>query len=198
MFDYYQTAIPVIALLVGVAVQVSVARLDPRTGYLRSLFACVGAGLISVFALEGGAYPFTSAPWQEAAAVMLVNTATFAALVCCYLMFFVMSCRSSVRVQLFRELQRSGGGLSLEQLLARYNQRTLVEMRLERLLRRRQLVLRDGRYFLNSPALRLLAAVVRGARMLVIGEDAEFAGVTRYPSRRGSPRDHDFVTGNAR
>jgi hypothetical protein len=176
MLDYYQAAISAIALTVNVAVQLLAARAHPQRGYLRSVFTGFGAGLIGLFALAGLAYYYQSTPWQDAAALLFVNTATYAALSYCFFAGFVNLGKTSLRIRLFRELQRSGCGLSMEQILSLYNHRRLIELRLERLLRSKQVVKRDGRYFLGGFLLWLIATAVRLAKLLVIGKDSEFSG----------------------
>jgi hypothetical protein len=195
MSDYYQLGVPVIGLTVNVIVQILTARADPETGYFRSVVHGFGAGLISPLAIGPVIQWYQNAPWQELAAIMLVNTATYVSLVFCFLMGFVLNARSSIRVRIFKEVQRSKNGLSLEQLLAVYSQRKLVEMRLERFLKTQHFVLRAGRYYLNSSFLRVVAAIVRFLKILVIGKDFEFPGMTAQTSHQGETPDADKVRG---
>lgn len=86
----------------------------------------------------------------------------------------VQSFESSLRVNVLRQLLRDGGSLDHAAFFARYNDRSLIELRLTRLLRSGTVVARDGRFFVVSTAARLMANLFRGLKQLVMGRASEF------------------------
>jgi hypothetical protein len=175
MIDYFLVAIPIIALAVNMIVQLLTARTFPQWGYLMFALAGLGAGFISLFALGGLAHFYQNAPWQETAAIMLVNLATYVALAFCFFFGFVNPGKTSIRVRLFRELEHCESGLSIEQILALYNQRRIIELRLERLLTSKQVIKREGRYYLNGFSLWFISQVIHFTKKVVTGKESEFS-----------------------
>jgi hypothetical protein len=189
MLDYAEVAVPIMALAINMIVQLSVARDKPRWGYLRSVVLGFGAGLVSLFALAGLTWFYGSAPWQERIAMLLVNLGTYLGLAVCFFALVNLN-KTSLRIRLFKELQQSRGGLSLEQLKSLYDDRRVFELRVTRLLNNRQVIKRDGRYFLVGYTVWLIANVVHIAKLVVMGRGSEFAQV---PARKeygaGAARD---------
>jgi len=87
---------------------------------------------------------------------------------------FVQSSQSSLRVNLLREIQARGGTMPKDMLLARYNDRSLTELRLARLLDGGTIVETDGRYHVVSGQARLLARLFRGLKIAIMGVHSEF------------------------
>jgi hypothetical protein len=170
MPGYFQVTIPLIALMMAVAVQLLVARTVPRWGLVRSFFVGFFAGLVALLALSGlaGSSP-DAMPWQETAALLFVNTAIYTALAYCFLAFLSLGV-TSIRIRIFSELQQSKHGLSLEELLSLYDYRRIVRLRLERLQRGKQVIVRDGRYFLGGNVLWCVATATQLARWVVMGK----------------------------
>jgi hypothetical protein len=172
MLDYLQVATPLLALGVTTLVQLLVARARPRRGLIQSFFAGFGAGLASLLALCGWLALRQGTPWYEAAANTVVNVATFMALTFCFLSFLNLG-NTSIRIRIFRELQQSGSGLSIEHLRSLYDYNQIMEIRLNRLLGSKEVIERDGRYFLVGHALRCIAWVTYATRRVVLGKDQD-------------------------
>lgn len=106
------------------------------------------------------------------------GSALFAALLFCAWWFIflnlVQSFESSLRVNVLRQLLRDGGSLDHAAFFARYNDRSLIELRLARLLRSGTVVVRDGRFFVVSTAAKSMANLFRGLKLLVLGRASEF------------------------
>lgn len=86
----------------------------------------------------------------------------------------VQSFESSLRVNVLRQLLRDRGSLDHAAFFARYNDRSLIELRLARLMRGGTVVMRDGRLFVVSTPARLMANLFRGLKLLVLGRPSEF------------------------
>lgn len=172
MSGYVIALAPLAALATNVAAQVAVFRLFPHRGLLRSElagFAAGGGALALVHALA--AVP--PHPPGEPAALLAANALCYGALGYCYFHFGNLG-ETARRVRIVRELAESPGGLTLEEILRRYDAREIFDRRLGRLTGTGQIVLRDGRYFIASP---LLAAMARGVlllKLLFLGRGSEF------------------------
>jgi hypothetical protein len=181
MLDFFQVVVPGIALMINVIAQFTAALLRPRAGFVRSVLIGFAAGLISLWALGYLIHSYQSDPPPEEAAILLVNTATYIALAYCFFAFLNLG-KTSVRIRIFSELQQSRHGLTAEEVLALYNYREIVELRLDRLLNSKQVTKRDGRYFLDGRLLWSLALAVRSVKRLLLGKISEFERGDAAPS----------------
>jgi hypothetical protein len=176
MLDFFQAMIPVVALLTNVAAQLLAAQLKPWRRYLRSVLVGYGAGLASLLVLEGFvAWSYPDGPREELGAITLVNLVTYSALAYCFFAGFINPGITSLRVRLFRELQHSKDGLSMDQVLALYDPRRVIELRLDRLVSGKQIAKREGRYYLERSSLWALGALIGWAKKVVMGKASEFS-----------------------
>ena len=86
----------------------------------------------------------------------------------------IQAMQSSLRVQILREVRRSGDRLPTEDLLARYNDASLLELRLRRLQDSGAVRTRDGRLYVASAELRCLALLFTTLKRLYTGRTSEF------------------------
>lgn len=154
-----QALSPVIGLAFNCAIQVLACRRDKRLlrsvyrGFLGGAAACVLACGFS--------------------ADLLPSLVAYAALGYCYFHFINLG-ETARRIRLVRELAEAGpAGLPKEELLSRYNARTMVEARFKRLLNNSQVVERDGRYYVGKPAVLWMAGILRFMKKLLLGRTAE-------------------------
>jgi hypothetical protein len=185
VLDYIQVAIPILALVVNMMVQISLARTRAHGGYLQSLVVGFGTGFVCLLALTGLSYCYASVSWQECTAILIVNMGIYGALAFCYFAFVNLN-KTSLRIRLFRELQRSPDGLSMEQIQALYDDRKIFELRMERLLHSQHVIRREGRYFLASYSLWLIGKIIDTGKGLVIGQTEALAKQTEAPESRPS------------
>jgi hypothetical protein len=178
MFDYFQVATPVVALAINVSGQMLAARTGPQEGLVRSVFIGFATGMLGLVGL-GILGPFRpSGPWQDVVAIILVNTVTYVALSYCFFAFLGLG-KTSIRIRLFGELRESGRGLTVDQILRLYDYRSILDLRLKRLISSKQVIKRDGRYFLGGSSLWFLATLVRCAKWLVLGKISQFDYTSR-------------------
>jgi hypothetical protein len=175
VLDTCEVAVPLAAAAVNVLVQLLAARVRPRWGYLRFIGAGFAAGLLSLLALEAVLHVHREGAWQETAAVLAVNVLTYCAMAFCFFAGFVNPAVTSLRVRLFRELQKSADGLAMETITALYDHRRLIALRIDRLVGGGQVVQRDGRYVLEGSTLWFICKVVFVAKRVVLGKASEFA-----------------------
>jgi hypothetical protein len=157
------TLAPVLGAGAAVVLHVAISRRAPRVARPRALALGAGGGLLVVAAVGVAA----AAPWDTVAAWAL----TYVALVYFYVFGFYNLGESARRIRLLIELETAGArGLTLSEILARYNARMIVEARLQRMMAGGQVVARDGRYvlagrqvLLGAKSLGLLKRIFFGA-----------------------------------
>jgi len=87
---------------------------------------------------------------------------------------FIQALESSLRVRLVREVMALGGRIPIARLQARYNDHTLLGLRLDRLRNAGAVVEREGRLFVVSPGLRAVAGFFRLLKKICVGRLSEF------------------------
>ncbi|MDP2168184.1 MAG: hypothetical protein Q8J64_07630 [Thermodesulfovibrionales bacterium] len=168
----FEPLIPVFAFGANVLIQVLSARHIRGLGLLKSIFLGFGAGLLCLLLLEGYAYfirPRVSADFISAA---VADAVTYSALGYGYFHFINLGVTAR-RIRLLIEVKDSSG-LTLEELLSRYNAKEMVSNRLGRLLGSGQVALKDGRYFIGKPVMLLAANAMTALKLLVLGKKSEF------------------------
>jgi hypothetical protein len=87
---------------------------------------------------------------------------------------FVQSSQSSLRVNILRQAHLNGGTLGHAELAAQYNDKTLIELRLSRLVQSGAVAKVNDRYFVISSSARMLGRLFRGLKLLILGRPSEF------------------------
>ena len=86
----------------------------------------------------------------------------------------VQSLESSLRVRLLGEIRAAGGSMSVGTLQSIYNDSFLLRLRLERLITSGAVIERDGRLFVNSRGLVVIACTFNFMKMILLGRLSEF------------------------
>lgn len=86
----------------------------------------------------------------------------------------IQALQSSLRIQILREVRQSGGRIRMEHLPARYNDESLLALRLRRLVDSGAVAQRDGRLYVASSGLRCLTALFMALKKLYTGHASEF------------------------
>jgi hypothetical protein len=103
----------------------------------------------------------------------VTNFLIYAALGYCYFHFINLG-ETARRIRILRELYEAPDGLPLEGILERYNAKHIVEMRLRRLIHNGQIVERDGRYYIGSPVMLLIARSITLLKVVILKKKSEF------------------------
>lgn len=90
----------------------------------------------------------------------------------------VQSLESSLRVRLLGEVRAAGGRISLAMLEARYNDDTLLCLRLDRLRAHGSVTESAGRLRVASPGLKAIAGFFRFLKRTLLGRISEFGAPT--------------------
>lgn len=172
-----QVAMPFIGLCLLLIVHGLVHRARRRRNAIfRSFFLAlpVAAALLILLELR---LPVPDTSWPS----LLVDLGVFLGLAYAYLELLSLGC-SSIRLRILAELDRRPGGLTREQLLARYSARDIIEMRLERLIGSGAARESCGRLHDAGSSALLLMRLTLFLRWL-------FFGATTTPRRGGSSGD---------
>ncbi len=160
--------IPIGGLACNVFVQVASLRLAVRPSLLRSIYRGFGVGAGGVCAAQWLAHGPRGFAWDLAA-----NLVIYGILGYCYFHFLNLG-ETGRRVRLVRELHDSPDGLTLEEIVSRYNGAQIVSMRLRRLLENGKIVEKDGRYRLGRLTMARIATLIMHLKMAILGRRSEF------------------------
>lgn len=134
------------AFTLNVVTQVACARLTCMA-LLNTIFLGFAGGYVSLVVFQTLLLPL---PWDEQLALLTVNTLLYGSLGYGYFHFLNLG-ETARRIRILREFATAGGALSLAALKQRYNASIILEVRLARLLRKKQLREENGRLFIGLP-----------------------------------------------
>ena len=132
---------------------------------LRGIGLSVVGGLIVVMGISPASGWDTTGVWAL----------TYLLLAYCYVIGFFNLGESARRIRLLIELHGAGNrGMTLDEILAAYNARMIVEARLGRLLTGGQIVERGGRFVSKRSPLLYIAKMLVLLKILFLGARSEF------------------------
>jgi len=171
--SYLQVINPIIGLAINVLVQVGCSRYIPSLALLKSVVLGFVSGLFSLLIFEFYLSFSFSITTKDLLPILVTNCIIYALLGYCYFHFINLG-ETARRIRILRELCDSEKGLSLEELLERYNAKDMIDMRLRRLLDNGQIIYKDGRYFIGKPVMLLMAKIILLMKLIVLGKKSEF------------------------
>lgn len=172
-YDLVQIIIPLSAFMLNVVTQVVLLRLSKQVGLLKSIYYCFGLGLIALMVSEIITAFSLSLQASEVLPIAIANLLIYFALGYCYFNFINLG-ETARRIRILRELYESDGGLSMEEILQRYNALEIVQRRIGRLIRSGQVIEKNGRFIVSKPILLMIAKVIVAMKLLFLGKDREF------------------------
>lgn len=164
---------PVVGLIVNVAVQIAVYRYLGGVGLLRSVFLGFLLGLIATLAIDTAVFHDSVLPLSYALSLAVMDMMTFGCLGYCYFHFINLG-ETARRIRIVREIQESREGLSMDEIIARYGARHVVDIRLARLLKKGQIIERSGRYYIGQPSMLIMSRMIVFMKSLLLGRKSEF------------------------
>ncbi len=171
LFIYGMT--PLIGLLINAVIQISGFRSVPKIGLLRSVHLGFFAGICSLAAIDLLYRKFFYFLFQNMMLADITNMIAYSALGYCYFNFVCLG-ETARRIRMLIEIYHSKEGLSLKEILGRYNAREVVGKRIDRLLNSGQLKYEDGKYLIGKPIVLLLANWVILLKLVLLGKRSEF------------------------
>jgi hypothetical protein len=164
---------PLLGLLINATSQVLLCRYERGFGLLESIFAGFICGLIMVILIEVAYYCATPSSIAHLLGLLCICIITYVTLSYCYFHFVNLG-ETARRVRILRELYDSKDGLSMEEILNRYNANDIIEKRIRRLLFNGQIILKDGRYFPGNSTVLLMNKAMVIMKIVVLGKRSEF------------------------
>jgi len=167
---YLQLFIPLISLFINAIVQLLTFRLIPKSGLLSSIYLGFIVGFINLLIFEF--YVF-SVSFNDHICITIANLFIYFVLGYCYFNFICLG-ETARRIRILRELYDSKDGLSLEDLLKRYNAREIIEKRIERLKNNGQVISGNEKYYIgNNQAMLLIAKIIVLLKVVISGKRSE-------------------------
>lgn len=174
MLDLILAVSPVAGLVVNSLALIMLCRARPLFGLLRAEY--IGFAFGGMIVLFMNIFALLINPDKALSEVIghgILTSMTYAALGYCHFHFVNLG-ETARRVRLLRELLDAGGTLSHHDLLERYNAREIVERRITRLINAGQIVYSEGRYYTGNPTVVLIARIMVGLKVLLLGKKSEY------------------------
>ncbi len=162
--------VPILGLLVNTLVQILACRLIKSLGLLKSVVAGFVIGFATVMACGIAWYQTAMPDAMELMGQSALNLLTYVALGYCYFHFINLG-ETARRIRILRELLESKGGLTQEAILERYNAADIVSARLQRMVRNRQIILHDGRFYIRKSVLLYMGKTINGLKRVLLRRD---------------------------
>jgi len=164
---------PVIGLIISVIVQIVIYRFFGSLGLLKSVFQGFFLGFVATLVIDIMILHDAQMPLMDVLSLGLMDLVTYTSLGYCYFHFINLG-ETARRIRIVREIQESPGGLSMEEIVARYGARHVVDIRLGRLLKKGQIIYRDGRYHIGQPSMLLMSRAIISMKVVLLGKKSEF------------------------
>lgn len=171
--EYLHVLNPPIGLAVNMGIQILSVRYVRTLTLLKSVIAGFLFGSISVIGIEWYIFFATPILVRDGVMLLITNLLIYSALGYCYFHFINLG-ETARRIRILRELYDSPEGLSLNEILNRYNAKHIVDMRIRRLLHNGQIIEKDGRYCIGSPVMLFISKSIIMLKLIVLGKRSEF------------------------
>jgi|OM-RGC.v1.020325944 hypothetical protein len=170
--SWWSVISPITGLLLNVVVQITGHRLVTSLALLRSVYLGFGVGLLGMLFFETQIYMagyFVSK--VDALAVVFSNVTIYSCLGYCYFSMIGMG-EHARRIRMLKELNSSPEGLSLKEMLNRYNAKIMIELRIGRLIRSGQVLEKGDRYFIGKPVMLFFTNLTLIAKKYILGRSS--------------------------
>jgi len=170
---YLHMLSPIAALAINVLAQICYCRFVSNKQLLKSLFFGFFCGMFMLFLIEVFYVAQLPSSVLKNIPSVFINIASYSALGYCYFHFVNLG-ETARRIRMLRELSESKGGLSVDEILERYNAKEIIENRLNRLLKSGQVIYKDNRYYIGKPVMLFMSKMVVFAKRFILGKSSEF------------------------
>lgn len=169
VLNYLNVLIPIFSLAINILTQIIAVRYIPNLGLLNSLFLGFGFGMLSLFICEIYIFSVLLMGVINFIIIFSTNIIIYACLGYCYFHFINLG-ETARRIRILRELYDKKTGLSEREILDRYNAKEIIEKRIDRLIDNRQIIFKNGRYYIGSRALLWVAKIIVIIRLIILGK----------------------------
>ncbi len=169
MFENYLSVInPIIALSINIVIQILSMRYVIK-GLLRSMFLGFAIGLLCLL-IVGFFLVFRNIEYLPD---LMINIIIYFSLGYCYFHFLNLG-ETARRIRIIRELHDSNGGLTLEEILKRYNASKIIDLRLQRMISKGQVIYRKDRYYIGKPIMLWITQIIIMMKLILLKKRGEF------------------------
>lgn len=173
LYSYLQVTNPVFGLAINVLVQLISFRFILKSGLLKTIFLGFFAGFLYLLLIESYIFFVMPVSFMDFLMILLANAIAYASLGYCYFHFINLG-ETARRIRILREIYDSKDGLSMEDILRRYNAKEIVEKRISRLVNNGQILYKNGRYYIGNPTLLMISRIIVAIKLLLLGKRSEF------------------------
>lgn len=172
-YMWLQIAVPLIISALNVISQVICFRCLRHFGLLKSEYLGFLMGFLGFILLEWYISIIKLITIKDFYPLSIVNLIIYLSVSFHYFTFLNLG-ETARRIRVLRELYEAKEGLSLSEILERYNAKMIVEVRLKRLLNNGQIILKDNRYYIGSPLMLFIAKFIIAVKLILLGKRSEF------------------------
>jgi hypothetical protein len=170
---YAVLLVPLLSMGANVLSQIMLVRARHGRKFFRSVvegFAVGGTTLVTTQAILSMWRPSVCGTFVLC---VLVNMPLYGCLSCCYFGLANLG-QSSIRVRIYAELASEASGVSRSELLQRYDEGVLMNVRIRRLVESGDLIERGGRYYVGRARLVLLGKFMTALKTFMLGKGSQF------------------------
>ena len=170
MHDMYPgvVAAPILGLGVYCISQILIARGSPGRSPYHSLKLGFVCGLLAAMAVCGWGVGSMALSLQDRVGYLTLDLLSYLALAFGYFNFVNLTV-ASLRIRLLEEIRESGGAMSADAIVATYNSREVVAIRLQRLIQGGHLVEKNGRLHSGRLPFLIVARIFDGLHWFIFG-----------------------------
>jgi hypothetical protein len=168
-YIYFHVFTPFIGLTVSIITQFVGLRSFAKISFYKSVFVGLIFGLLSVIGLEVYFFIIENRDAIDLVAISIVNIFCFIVMQSCFFLI-INTGVSALRVRFLDELSRAEKGLTVEEIIERYNPKEITQKRIEKLSAAKQIFCKENRYFVNRGLILLVAKVFDNMKFLIFGK----------------------------
>jgi hypothetical protein len=164
---------PIIAMVANVLAQIILFRLRHGTQYFRSIIQAFLLGAVTLLAGEAFFVSTSESVSERLFLALAVNLPIYLGLSYCYYNFVQLG-QTSIRLRMYTEIMAHAAGVMISEIERENDEKGFTEVRLQRLLESRDIIARDGNYFIGRTRLLYIANVIFAAKHFLLGKKSEF------------------------
>ena len=169
LFDTIRVFDSIIGVGIYLIAQILGVRHVNRLTYYKSVIFGFLCGFISILIFELLFIFNASEISIDLLAVSMVNLITYSLFGLCYFAF-INGSASALRIRLLREIYDSNNGLTIDEILMRYNSKEIVDRRIQKLERKKQITCKNERYYVIKSVTLGIVLTKEFLSLLVLGK----------------------------
>ena len=168
-FNFLHSLISIIGLVLMSSIQLLAIWYIKGITYYKSLITGFLCGFVFVLFFEFYFLILKYYSLSDSTALSLVNILSYLFLSFCYLCFIQLGV-SALRIRLLQELYNSSNGLTMDEILGRYNSKQIIDYRVKRLINNGQIIIKRDRYYAKMSVTLIMAMILEVFRFIILGK----------------------------